>query len=258
MNKEQSVTLLRINKRKQVAVLAGLGFSATNDMRASLFPSYIRWSGGLLDLTVACIRISDGQRFYFTATEWQALDNQTKANLGKIGIRVRAMQQSFIIAPESIGAKEYGGNLNVTAVTDWSETGANNPFWSEENALTVTQTINTAYGTTTRNNIVGAPAAREALAYHSLRQSVDGIDDGCDWCLPLVRHAYVMFRYKTEINALFRLAWSSSNELTNVTHWCCQEASTNNAWAVNFSAGQVNVPTKITAYNVRAITLLDT
>lgn len=47
MNKEQSVTLLRQNKRKQVAALNALGFaSVTVETRASLFDDYIKWARG--------------------------------------------------------------------------------------------------------------------------------------------------------------------------------------------------------------------
>lgn len=68
--KEQSATLLRL----KVAALNAVGFSdITENSRASEFGQRIKWAAGLLDLCLACNRISDNSKAYFTAAEWNSL-----------------------------------------------------------------------------------------------------------------------------------------------------------------------------------------
>lgn len=72
--KEQSATLLRLNKQEQVKALQSVGFTdVTDNTRASEFPQRIKWAAGLLDLCLACNRISDNSKAYFTAAEWNSL-----------------------------------------------------------------------------------------------------------------------------------------------------------------------------------------
>ena len=67
MTNEQSATLLRLNKQAQVAALNAVGFSdITENSRASEFGQRIKWAAGLLDLNLACNRISDNSKWYFT------------------------------------------------------------------------------------------------------------------------------------------------------------------------------------------------
>ena len=74
MTNEQSATLLRLNKQAQVAALNAVGFSdVTENSRASEFGQRIKWAAGLLDLHLACNRISDNSKAYFTAAEWNSL-----------------------------------------------------------------------------------------------------------------------------------------------------------------------------------------
>ena len=72
--KEQSATLLRLNKQEQVKALQAVGFAdITENSRASEFPNRIKWTTGLLDMRVACNRISDNSKWYFTREEWRSL-----------------------------------------------------------------------------------------------------------------------------------------------------------------------------------------
>ena len=57
----ESALLLRMNKEEQVSVLQEIGFTSVNENTpASDIAKYIRWAGGLLDLSFATIRIEDG------------------------------------------------------------------------------------------------------------------------------------------------------------------------------------------------------
>lgn len=266
MNKEQSVTLLRQNKRKQVEVLQSLGFAGvTNATRASLFPDYIKWAGGLLDVRVAIVRIADGAKFYLTIQEWESLTNENQAKFVKQGVRVRAECEDFIVAAVAPGTFAWGSNKDVTTAPNYGESsgsttykGALDALGNPIDALTLTQRISDYYGTATANSVTGAPAANAALSYKAFKQATDGIDDDADWCLPNIKHAMILYRYKNVINDVFRRAWSSDNILTTAALWTCIEASANNAWIVNIGSGYVFDPTKVTAYTVRPITLLNT
>ena len=77
--KEQSATLLRLNKQEQVKALQAVGFAdITENSRASEFPNRIKWATGLLDMRVACNRISDNSKWYFTREEWNSLTPANK------------------------------------------------------------------------------------------------------------------------------------------------------------------------------------
>ena len=69
--RDRSATLLRLNKQEQVKALHAVGFAdITENSRSSEFPNRIKWSAGLLDMRVACNRISDNSKWYFTREEW--------------------------------------------------------------------------------------------------------------------------------------------------------------------------------------------
>lgn len=78
MTNEQSATLLRLNKQAQVAALNAVGFSdVTENSRASEFGQRIKWAAGLLDLHLACNRISDNSKAYLTPRHTLLLPNGT-------------------------------------------------------------------------------------------------------------------------------------------------------------------------------------
>ncbi len=95
--KEQSATLLRLNKQEQVKSLAGgrLLADITENSRASEFPNRIKWATGLLDMRVACNRISDNSKWYFTREEWNSLTPANKLKFIRRGLCIRAHSQSF-------------------------------------------------------------------------------------------------------------------------------------------------------------------
>ena len=260
MNKEQSVTLLRQNKRKQVETLNGLGFAGvTAATRASLFADYIKWSGGLLDVRVAIVRIADGEKFYLTIQEWESLTTANKALFVKKGVRIRACQEDFILAASALGTFAWGGTYDVATVPNYGQTGASNIYnYSAKTALELTGYINDAYGTTVRNSVTGAPAAKAALEFKAFRQATDGVDDDSDWCLPLPKHCLILYRYINQINDVLRRAWSSDNILTTSSLWTCLECTNANAWYFIMSYGGVADQAKTTATTVRPITLFNT
>lgn len=260
MNKEQSVTLLRQNKRKQVAALNALGFaSVTVETRASLFDDYIKWARGLLDVRVAAVRISDGAKFYLTIQEWESLTTTNKALFVRQGVRIRANGLDFILAASAIGTFAWGGTYDVATVPNYPVGGSSCAFnYNTLDALTLTECINSAYGTTVRNGVEGAPAAKAALEYKAFRKSNDGVEDDAKWCLPTPKHCLALYLHKEAINDVLRRAWSSDNIVTDSPLWTCFECGNSTAWQFKINYGGANEEDKVTSLTVRPITLFNT
>ena len=116
--KEQSVTLLRKNKREQAAAFNAVGLKhVTENSRASEFGKYIKWAGGLLDICLAVQRYDDKTYHYFTREEWDSLKNDNKSKFIKRGIRVRAYGHSFILAATDCISAEGGMTLAWVTVS---------------------------------------------------------------------------------------------------------------------------------------------
>ena len=70
MSATNDAILLRINKQDQVRALQDLGFTnVTNNTPLSEIAEYIRWAGGLRDLRIACVKISEEKRSLPMAAE---------------------------------------------------------------------------------------------------------------------------------------------------------------------------------------------
>lgn len=231
---EQSVTLLRQNKRAQVDALNSLGFEMTEGARAADFPDMVKWGAGLLDLTVAANRVSDNKRFFFTIQEWQSLTATEQAKFQLRGIRVRACAQSFIIAPDTINNKAWG-NTGVQ-IPDLHSYSSQRDLYFYYNAVEETRIVAEAYEGQT-GTVLGAPAAEAALAYKAFTQERDGLEDTSEWCLPTPAHLMIMGRWRTEINAAFSAVWSPDFRLQESAHWSCGRWDTTNVYAIWFNSG---------------------
>ena len=91
--------LLRLNKQDQIEALKSIGFTTVNENTpASDIAKYMQWSGTLLDLSLATLRIEDGEQVFFTASEWNSMSANNRSKYIRIGIRLRAECHQFIIA----------------------------------------------------------------------------------------------------------------------------------------------------------------
>ena len=69
-----SAMLLRLNKQDQIETLKSIGFTTVNENTpASDIAKYMQWAGTLLDLSLATLRIEDGEQVFFTASEWNSM-----------------------------------------------------------------------------------------------------------------------------------------------------------------------------------------
>lgn len=253
-SKEQSVTLLRRNKRAQVEALNSLGFNLTEGARAADFPMYIKWGAGLLDVTVAANRKSDNKKFFFTVDEWQSL-SATEQNLFLLrGVRVRACSTSFIIAPDTIANKAWGAR--DISIPDLHSYKNQRDLYFYFNAYEETSLIAEGYKNSTSSSVVGAPAAEAALAYKAFALSRDGVEDTSEWCLPTPAHLMIMFRWINEINAVFSAIWSNDFGLSLTSYWSCGRYSNNEVYRCNFdNCGTLYVEPPLNLKSVRPICL---
>lgn len=253
-SKEQSVTLLRRNKRAQVDALNSLGFNLTEGARAADFPMYIKWGAGLLDVTVAANRKSDNKKFFFTVDEWQSLSATEQSLFLLRGVRVRACGTSFIIAPDTIYNKEWGAA--GVSVPDLHSYPNQRDLYSYFNAYEETGIVAEGFQNSTGGGVDGAPAAEAALAYKAFLESRDGLDDVSEWCLPTPAHLMIMFRWISSINEVFTAVWSSDFGLGLSDYWSCGRYGTNEVYCCNFAnCGQLYVGNPTLLKAVRPICL---
>lgn len=259
MTNEQSATLLRLNKQEQVKAFRDVGFTdITENSRASEFPERIKWAAGLLDLRVACNRISDNSKWYFTREEWNALTPANKLKFIRRGLCIRAHSQSFVIAAqecyaEGMSTNFYWSGLGKT-INGLSQTLLGKMytcFTGKED----TRLILAALKGTVSNGIEGAPAAEAAVAYKAFTLDGDGLEDDTEWFLPSSGHMMIMYRYRDQINEMLRAFWSSDSMLlTDKYYWTSTCYDQTNAWSCHLNAGHMIAQNKnIYLYHVRAI-----
>jgi hypothetical protein len=259
MTNEQSATLLRLNKQEQVKSLQAVGFSdITEASRASEFPNRIRWASGLLDLRVACNRISDNSKWYFTREEWDSLTLSNKLKFIRRGLFVRAHSQSFVIAAqecyaEGLSTSFYWGGLGKTidGLSQKILGKAYTCFTGKED----THLILRALKGTVSNGIEGAPAAEAAVAYKAFTLESDGLEDDTDWFLPSSGHMMILYRYREQINEMLRVFWSSDSMLlTDKYYWTSTNYDVSSAWTCEPDTGRMLTQNKNTSLlHVRAI-----
>ena len=176
MTNEQSATLLRLNKQAQVAALNAVGFSdITENSRASEFGQRIKWAAGLLDLNLACNRISDNSKWYFTREEWDSLTVTNKQLFIKRGLRIRAHGHSFVISAQEC----YNADMTTTfywggqgkAIDGLNQKGLGamyGCFTGEEDTDLIIATLKDQ----NNSGVIGAPAAEAARAAVSFVERV--------------------------------------------------------------------------------------
>lgn len=249
---EQSVTLLRQNKRAQVEALNSLGFELTEGARASQFPELVKWAAGLLDVTIAANRKRDNRKFFFTVDEWQSLNTAEQDLFLLRGVRVRAWGTSFIIAPDNITNKAWGSNH---AVPDYHNFSSKKDLYKYFDAEAETQVVIDGYADVTTGSIIGAPAAEAARAYKAFTAERDGYEDDTVWCLPTLAHLNICYRFRPEIEAVITAVWSQDFKFLGQRYWSCCMWDNNNAYRVMFDSGSAYVEAKTNVGVVRPIAL---
>lgn len=254
---QQSATLLRLNKQDQVKAFNEIGFTdMTEESRASDFARRIRWATGLLDVNLACNKISDNSRYFFTREEWDSLTTANKLLFIKRGVRVRAHCQSFVIAAQDCVAANFttlfcwgGYGKNIEGITQKGLGKMYSYFNGEED----TQTTIEALRGSINNGVTGAPAAEAAASYKAFTLEEDGLEDTTKWFLASTGHLILTYRYRDPIDEMMRYMWGGDSVLKD-KYYCASTIWDNStAWAVELSTGRVNTISKATVdYRVRA------
>ena len=164
--------LLRLNKQDQIEALKSIGFTTVNENTpASDIAKYMQWSGTLLDLSLATLRIEDGEQVFFTASEWNSMSANNRSKYIRIGIRLRAECHQFIIAKSDCvdagGNKTfkwggYGTDLRGLKNYGNGNQGLYDTFDGKENTDVILETL---AGVKDTQGTVGTPAAEVARAY---------------------------------------------------------------------------------------------
>lgn len=241
MNNEQSITLLRQSKRALAAAFTEAGMQGvTEHSRAAEFGKRIKWAAGLLDITLACQRVSDGSHWYFTESEWDSLTNQNKQLFLMRGLRVRALGHSFVLAPTDVKSADGESTMSwanaAAAVPDLPGRGCGE-LYSNFAGAENTRLILSAVASDSVPTLTQAPAAERAAAYHSYRrEDGDALDDESDWHLPGAGVLIVCYRYRTQINAAFSHFWGSDALLSGAEYWGSTVWDASSKWAVNISS----------------------
>ena len=250
-----SAALLKANKEALVAQLQEIfpdeGISYNTPM--STLTKYLLWSGGLLDVQVAVIRIADSQYEYFDLDYWSStLSANARRNYIIRGVRLRAEGQSFVIALDdaSTGVAWWPNtNVNVQELTDYA-TLANlyGDIDGEDNTDKIIQQM-------TDSGVTSATAASEARNYVAFNPT-QSIQDNSKWSLPAIGQLLLMFKYKTEINTVLTAPFVGGSAFAAATYWSSTEYGASNAWYVYMSYGIIINTGKTYTNRVRAISAI--
>ena len=255
--------LLRLNKQGLISALQSIGFTTVNENTpASDIAKYMKWAGTLLDLSLATLRIEDGEQVFFTAAEWNSMSANNRSKYIRIGIRMRAECRQFIIAKSDCvaadGAKTFkwgGYGTDIRGLKNYGNgnQGLYDTFDGKENTDVIIETL---AGVKDTLGTVGAPAAEAARAYKACTLESDGIEDTTVWNLAALGELMLMAKYKTEINELISSMFGSQNIFTTDWHWSSTECDASSAWGVYFSSGSVNANNRQSAYRVRPVSAI--
>lgn len=260
-NKEQSVTLLRINKAAQVEAFRSIGQAdVSDDMRASDFARRIKWAAGLLDLCLCAVRkktidgVDIAEEFYFTQEEWSAMSATQQLTFIKKGLRVRAYSHQFTLAPSDAQngtALAWGNHVNIDNMENRLFGTAYNDFAGAQNTAFIIEEQSDKTGS---QNVQGCPAAEAAAAYKAFTAEFDGLEDTSDWHLPGFGCFFVYAKLKAEIERAFEFFWGTESCLAKTTgYWSSTESGATDAWFIEPSTCFLRYGAKQTKYKVRPV-----
>ena len=260
----ESALLLRMNKEEQVSVLQEIGFTNVNENTpASDIAKYIRWAGGLLDLSFATIRIEDGVNVFFTAEEWNSLSANNRSKYLRVGVRIRADRRQFVIAKsdctDDIGGRTFKWGAYGTDIRGVKNYGNGNQglYETADGKQNTDAIIEATAGVKDNSGVVGAPAAEAAKNYKACTLELDGLEDKTEWYLPSEGELITIAKYKTEINELLSSVSGNQNIITADWYWSSTEYDPSSAWYVNMNGGYVYTNHKTNAGRVRPVSAID-
>lgn len=254
-NNIEEAQLLKANRESLVNTMHDLDFNNISDETPlAEIAEHIKWAGGLRDLRLATINKSTGKYSDYTAEEWDVLSASAKASCVKLGIRIRAEGQDFIISKDNIyrenGATSMpwcGSYVDVKGLTNFGD-GAMGHLNDKDGKANTDLIL--AHG---EANNIKFEAAERARAYKASTIADGGYEDPTEWSLPAIGQLWLLYKYKKQINEALTVFFGTTQILTNDWYWSSTEYNSCNAWGVNMYIGLVYYNLKTTTYRVRAL-----
>lgn len=247
---EKSAILLRVNKEKQIAALKNAGIELDIETATGTdVANAMKWAGGLLDLCVAAYHKATKQLTFFTKQEWNDLSSNSRYAYITLGVRIRAYSHQWIIGKENMlndtggythaWAAQNGWNIDELKDYNYPNDGT---VWDDFDGEGNTDKI-VAYAKTNNRS---HPAAERVRAY-----SLSSDDPAAGkYYLPSIAQMRTMTKYRDEIDDMVTLI--SGSTLIKERYWSSTENSSNYAWYVNVSNGNITVINyKAYTYRVR-------
>ena len=250
----QDAMLAKMSKQMMVDALHDEGFpEITMNTSLQTIADYIRWCGGLRDITLACVRKSDNVNVFFTEDEWNAMSANNKSKYVKIGARLRARKRSLIIAKDNV--KNANGELvhyygcygvDLKGVQNFSDNSVG--LYDITSGLADTKAaIDQSAGQKDSQNILGAPACEAAWNYKAADE------DRNQWYLPSIAELRLIAENRVAINAFFSRMFSSENLLILDWYWSSTESSSTASWYVGMGYGGSYAGNRAFRYRVRPV-----
>jgi len=255
MNNIKEAQLLRENREALVEQLNDLGIAANESTPMSELIGLMKWSAGLRDLRLACLNKATGAYSDYSIEQWDALSASSKAQLVKLGLRIRAERQDFIISKDNIYRSNGSttmpwapnNNVDVRNLTNYgaSSTGHLLDIDGEANTDTIL-----AYGETAN---ITFEAAEQARAYKASTVADGGYDDPTKWSLPAIGQLWLLYKYKKQINAALTIFFGTSQLIEDTWYCSSTEYDASYVWLVYVTYGVVTSTIKTDTSRVRAV-----
>ena len=238
------------NRTDLVAALGAAGFTDVNDKTPlSEIAQYMKWSGTLLDIRIACYSKATKAQYFFSENEWSGLSSSGRSAYEIIGLCIRAEGTQFIIAKNDV-------NVDGTTGFTWGQFGQDVPGLANRSgdpAIFTYMDCDAATDTLiadTANSGRAHDAASAARAYKT-----DGkADDPTKWSLMTAGQGYIVLHYTSEINAAMKRIFGDGHGLvTNTPYWTSAPINQDQAWVVSMGSGNVGAYYKTGTCRVRPV-----
>lgn len=255
-NNIEEAQLLKANREELVNTMHDLGFNnITDETPLSEIAEHMKWAGGLRDLRLATINKSTGKYSDYTAEEWDVLSASAKASCVKLGIRIRAEGQDFIISKDNIYRENgsttmpwCGSYVDVKGLTNYGP-GATGHLNDKDGKANTDLIL--AHG---EANNIKFEAAERARAYKASTIADGGYEDPTEWSLPAIGQLWLLYKYKKQINEALTVFFGTTQILINDWYWSSTEYDSSYAWYVYMVSGYVlNFYHKPNTNRVRAV-----
>lgn len=256
MSAIDSAALLKANKEALVAQLSEIfpneGLSYNTPL--SELTKYMKWAGDLLDVTVAVQRVSDNRLEYFDLDYWaNTLTANARRNYIVRGVRLRAEGQSFVIALKdaSTGVAWWPNtNVDVAELTSYSSLpNLYGDIDGESNTAKILQQMEDS-------GVTSNTAASVASSYKAFNATASNIDNS-NWYLPAIGQLMLLFKYKTQINAVLTAPSVNGTAIATTWYWSSTEYNAAYAWSIYMIYGNIyNYTYKSYTSRVRAISAI--